>query len=394
MVAVVAVAIGGVATMYSLHLAMSRSISVFLEGRGPRNCDLLSRYTPERRGRPLTLADSEALQGAFGGRATFSPSGGFKPYVELGALRLQSFVLAIDPVAFYAVTPWAPKVVGRPLLSEDSLQARRVAVVNAEAARQLGLTRRSFQDADLRILDIPFEVVGIEEAPKRRNGDSSFTGTHPVIWIPLRTYLQRLAKEDHVSIAFRVAPRESIEKVAQDVGDSLRKLHYLSPGDSDDFYMLTPGKIADSFDRSNASTKLYGWLISASGFVLATAAVLGMVVLSVSHRRVEIGIKCAVGARRRQVLGELVLEFVSLTLVGALVGTALSWLAVSLIRMHAMATTATSDYASDFRPFRFMEMDWKIVVCAMLLTLGIGAADFAALTYRIARLDPARALRA
>ena len=380
--------------MQSLQQAMSKSITTFLERRGPRNCDLASNYAPGQRGRPLVFDDARALQSLLAGKAVFSPTMTRRPEVQLGEKRSRIFVIGVDPTTFFMVNPLPLRLRGRPLDREDDLQARRVALVNAEAARELGIADSAGKPLYAKIGHLVFDIVGIEE--ERRNvaarGAPSDSNA-AVLLVPLQTMLRRVLRSDEVFITFRVASGQSIEKVAEEVSQIVRKRHHLLPGDPDDFFILTPGIITKNWEKSQLSTKKFGWLISVSIFLLAAGAAVYVASVSVTERSLELGVKCALGARRAQILGEVALEFVMLGLGGALLGTVAAWVGTQRVRGYALASTVSNEYSADYRALWFMEVDWSSFIGAVFLSLLVCLAGVAMSARRIARLDPVEALR-
>lgn len=388
-VVLLAVGTGGVATMHSLQRGMAKSIASLVESRGPRNCDLASTYAPGQRGRPLVLDDARALQSLLAGRAKFSPTMARRPEIQLGKVRSRISILGIDPSSFYLVTTGRLRLRGRPLVPEDDLLARQVAVINPEAARQLGITGSTSLPLSAKVGRLAFDIVGIEEesrevAPGAAPSDSAAA----YLFVPIETMLQRVLRSDEVSITFRVADGQSIEQVAEEVRQIVRKRHQLRPEDPDDFLVLTPEMVTQPRATSHRSTRRFGWPIVMSIFLLAAVGTVQAASGSVAKPKLEMGIKVAFGARRAQILSDGAFELVALALSGGLLGFVVSWMGPRWVKGVLAASPATDDHA-----IALMVVDWMTFAIAISLSLVPCFVGVFLLWRRMAQIDPVDALR-
>ncbi len=193
----------------------------------------------------------------------------------------------------------------------------RVALIGGTVAEEL------FGDADpigeqIRIGNAPFRVIGILEIvgadPHGMNRDSE-------IYIPYTTAMRRLMNVDYLMAAKILVedPAEMKEIVAQITG-ILRKQHHLDEGEPDDFSILTPIKVQEMVSKALNIFNLFLPIIAGISLLVGGVVIANLMLISVSERRSEIGLRKAVGARSRDILVQFLMEATFVTLAGGIVG--------------------------------------------------------------------------
>jgi len=271
---------------------------------------------------------------------------------------------------------WDWRVTSGEFLSEaHEASAARVALLGTTPARDL------FGDADpvgesVRIGDQSFKVIGV----------LAHRGTSPMgmdmdnrIVVPLSTAMRRLYNVTWYSMV-RIRARDlgSVEGIAAQTTALLRERHHIGKGDTDDFGIRSAG----SFRKMAA--KMTGTLTTMLGAVslialLAGAVVLASILLSaVGERRVEIGLVRALGATRRQVVQQFLVEGLVVTLSGGLLGVLVGTLvAFVLQKRHTIPA----------------QVSWEPFALALVASLVVGLAASIVPARRAAAIDPATALR-
>jgi putative ABC transport system permease protein len=229
----------------------------------------------------------------------------------------------------------------------------------------------------IRIGNVPFEVIGILE-PKGVN----YAGIDEddQIFIPISTALRRLFNLTYLSSLYIQAKDErTMDAAARQVTDLLRERHRIKAGQPGDFTLQTQAEILEAAQETSQTFSLLLGSIASISLFVGGIGILAMMVISVRERTQEIGVRRAVGARRRDILLQFILEATSLSLVGGLIGSLFG-------------------VAGGFILGRVTSWPTAISPVAILLAFGVAAAVgvfFGAYpAHRAARLDPIVALRA
>jgi putative ABC transport system permease protein len=278
--------------------------------------------------------------------------------------------------AEFAVVREFGTIRGRFFDSEEVLGAQRVAVVGQTVLTNLG-AGRSLVGETIRIGAVPFEVIGVLE-PKGIN----YAGIDEddQIFIPIATALRRLFNAAHLTGLYVQARDERVmNAAAAQVGELLRERHRIGASRPDDFTIQTQAEILEAAQETSQTFSLLLGSVAGISLLVGGIGILAMMVISVRERTKEIGVRRAVGARRRDILVQFVLEAASLSLAGGFLGIVVGLAGgVVLGRVTGWPTA--------------------ISLLAILLAVGVSAAVgvfFGAYpARRAARLNPIAALRA
>lgn len=264
---------------------------------------------------------------------------------------------------------------GRGLTALDQRRGLKVAVIGAEIADRL------FPDVSpvgqrIRLAGQRLNVVGVFE----RQGGLLGNVRDATVLVPFSTYNQTLAgRRDEVQdIHVKVAEADLVDPAILAVEGALRADRGLRPYQENDFHIQTSSGLLSAWDTINRIllTALPG-LVSIS-LVVGGIVIMNIMLLSVTERTREIGLRKAVGARRRDILLQFLAESSTLSLLGALVGILCG---VGLARLVAALT-----------PIPAAVSGWSLLL-AIALGLVVGIASGMYPAYRAARLDPIVALR-
>ena len=231
----------------------------------------------------------------------------------------------------YGVTPeymevrdW-PIVSGRGFEPQEVSGAGKVALVGQSVAKQL------FGDADpvdqqIRIRKVPFTIVGVLE----KKGQSMMgQDQDDVILVPLATARNRLfgnpqGKLRRVGvISVKVRDGQNMKEAEDRIRELMRQRHKLQPGTDDDF---TIRNLTEILQAQEASSKVLALLLAAVASVsllVGGIGIMNIMLVSVTERTREIGLRMAVGARANDILKQFLVEAVTLSLIGGLLGIAL-----------------------------------------------------------------------
>ena len=250
----------------------------------------------------------------------------------------------------------------------------RVAVLGATAASDLGLDATSI-GSTVSINGLPFEVLGILQ-PK---GGSGFQNPDDQVLVPLAAVRKYFVAGDSVrTIGVSVADNDQMTIVTTAITALLRDRHALAATDSNDFSVFNQTQLLDAASSiSGTLTLLLGGIASIS-LVVGGIGIMNIMLVSVRERTREIGIRKAVGARGRDILAQFLIEALTLSLLGGLIGIVLGLAVSALIGQLA-------GWGFQFNP--------GTIAAAVIFSLAVGVVFGVWPARQAARLDPISALR-
>ena len=173
-----------------------------------------------------------------------------------------------------------------------------------------------------------YTVVGVYA--KAKGGFFGENGMDNAVDIPLRTAQSRYPQVDRFMITAKARPGMR-EEAYQEVEGAMRRIRRLPTGAEDDFAISTPDQIIQQFDNITGLIGLVAIAISALGLLVGGIGVMNIMLVSVTERTREIGVRKAVGARRRDIIGQFLVEAMTLTGAGGLLGIAIAVLITMLV---------------------------------------------------------------
>jgi putative ABC transport system permease protein len=265
--------------------------------------------------------------------------------------------------------------VGRPFTDLENRSAARVAVLGANVARALFGASNS--------LGKPFTLGGdvyyvVGEAAPRRGGFFGENRQDNVVSIPAGTALRRFPDARQTILYVRAQPGRLATTKAE-TEFLLRRLRQVPPGADSDFNTSTAEQIIGQFDQISARIGLATFALAAVSLIIGGIGIANVMIISVTERTREIGVRLAIGARRRDVLRQFLLEAAMLSLIGGGVGVAVSWVLGLLLSLAAPA-------------FPAVPPAWA-VVGGLVSAVSTGVVAGYLPARRAANLDPVESLR-
>jgi len=264
---------------------------------------------------------------------------------------------------------------GRMFSAADEAARARVTVLGAEIPAMFDSDASSMVGRDVQIQRYSYRVVGVLEA----KGSFGWRNPDDDIWIPLSTAQFRVTGNEFVqNISVQVSEDSTIELAMLEIERILRREHKILPGSDNDFAIINRKQFVES---RQAATDVFTYLlagIAGVSLVVGGIGIMNIMLVTVTERTREIGIRKALGATRGNILLQFLVESTTLCLIGGVLGIALGATAASLLAKFAgWQTVVTSGSAA--AAFTFS-------ACIGIL-FGIWPAR------RAARLDPIDALR-
>ena len=250
----------------------------------------------------------------------------------------------------------------------------RVAVLGATTATNLGLTQTDL-GSEITVGGLPFRVIGILQA----KGGSGFTDPDDQVIVPLGVVQKYFVGGDTVrNIGVSVSDPAGMTEASTAITALLRDRHDLAPTDDADFNVFNQTQLLEAASSIAATLTLLLGGIASISLVVGGIGIMNIMLVSVRERTREIGIRKAIGARGRDILAQFLVEALTLSLIGGVVGIALGLIVSAGIGQLA-------GWGFVFNP--------ATVVAAVLFSLAVGVVFGVWPARQAARLDPISALR-
>jgi putative ABC transport system permease protein len=267
-----------------------------------------------------------------------------------------------------------PLASGRHLSRLDVQQRREVCVLGWEIANSLFPNTDPLQQT-VKIAGRHYTVVGVCEKK------ASILGSNQNIFafIPITTHLKHFGSRwRSLSIPVRTANMETFQAAQEEARQILRIRHKLKPAEEDDFYITASEQLLSLWET--VSRAIFGSLLGVVSITLVVGGIIIMNVMlvAVTERTREIGIRKALGAKRRHITMQFIIESITLTVVGGVIGIALGFMAAYLV--------------AAFSPLPYRIALWSIIV-ALIISLVVGLFFGVYPARKAAKLDPVEALR-
>jgi putative ABC transport system permease protein len=322
---------------------------------------------------PFDEADLDAIRGQVAGIARVAPQNQVSVTVVRSGQNWSTTLLGTTNDYFEA--SGIRLETGRGFSDTELKSGKAVCVIGAT------ITANLFKDGDavgrrFRVKDVSCQVIGV----MARRGQGGFgQDLDDQVVMPIRTVMRRFAGTREVrAIQVAVADGHATSVVSDDIAALLRERRKVGPGDDDDFNVFDSKQLLDAVSGTTRTMTTLLGAVAAVSLVVGGIGIMNIMLVSVTERTREIGIRLAIGAVRREVLTQFLVEAVALSCLGGILGVVVA-LATSLSLAPLMNV-----------PFGF---DWQINVLAFLFSAAIGIAFGYFPARRAASLNPIDALR-
>jgi putative ABC transport system permease protein len=329
-------------------------------------------------GQSLTEEDAQAIAAEVPEVQATAPSLRTGAQVIAANANWSTAVLGTTP-DYLEVRDW-PLAAGRSFEAAEMAGSGKVAVIGQTVAVQL------FGDADpidqtIRVRHVPVQVIGVLS---RKGQNSMGQDQDDVVIVPLSTYRNRIqgmsaGRIKRVgAVSVKIREGQSMDEAGEKIRALLRQRHRIAAGAEDDFSMRNLTEMLQAQEESSRVMALLLAAVAGVSLVVGGIGIMNIMLVSVTERTREIGLRMAVGARSRDILGQFLIEAVTLSLVGGAIG----------IVLGLAATWAVGSFAG-----------WEVLLSADSIVLAVGFSAAVGVFFgfyparRAASLLPIQALR-
>jgi putative ABC transport system permease protein len=321
----------------------------------------------------ITLADAEAVQREVPDVAAVSPEVSVTAQAIANGRNWSTTVIGESP-AYLKIRNW--KVAAGSMFNESDLRSSaKIAVIGAKTASELFGPLNPVGQS-VRLKNIPFTIVGLLESKGAGMGGANQDDR---ILIPYTTAMKRLTGDRYLrSVNVEIRSSDRMDIAQQQITSLLRQRHRLTSDQGDDFNIFNQKEIADTVNSISKIITLLLGSIAGISLVVGGIGIMNIMLVSVTERTREIGIRIAVGAQPGDIRLQFLIEAVTLSLLGGLIGVLCGVGASHLVGMFA-----------DFKPV--VSSGSIILAFGVSSVIGIFFGFYPA--HKAAALDPIVALR-
>ena len=265
---------------------------------------------------------------------------------------------------------------GRFITDADDQQRRNVMVIGVNAADALFPGQNQIVGTEVKMGGMPFEIVGVLE--KRKAGFFGENEEDNAVFIPFRTAQKVAPARGYMLMVIR-GRSGLVQEALQQSEDILRRRRGVKFNEPDNFDIKTADKFIEQFDSITAMVGLIAIAISSLGLLVGGIGVMNIMLVSVTERTKEIGIRKAIGARRRDIVNQFLFEAMTLTFLGGVLGVVLA-VGISKIVMLIFPSLPA-------------QIPTWAVVTGLTVSVGVGLIFGVWPARKASRLDPIECLR-
>jgi putative ABC transport system permease protein len=374
------IGVAAVIAIVALGQGASASVSSQLAGLGTNLLTIMPGSTrsggaASGAGSSITLksADATAISEKIEGLTGVSPVVSGSAQVIAGSQNWSTRVQAVTP-DYLPINDW--KIAqGSIFTDQDNTNSANVAVIGQTVATNLFPNGQSPVGQLVRIRNVPFTIIGVLAS----KGSSGFGDQDDTVMIPFQTGQVRLFGANNINqIVVQVADADNIDNVVTEIGTLLRQRHQLASNAADDFTIRNNTDIISRVSSVSETMTLLLGGVAAVSLVVGGIGIMNIMLVSVTERTREIGIRLAIGAQPGDVLAQFLVEAVVLSVLGGVIGILVGSAVAMALPLLAGWTTV---------------LPWNAIVLSFAVSAAIGMFFGIYPARKASQLDPIVALR-
>ena len=328
-------------------------------------------WLKQQKRRPIRIVEAEALAGQLTLAAAVAPAAVDTAPVKYKN-RSASDVSIVGTTEEYLFTSGVEVSQGRFISPVDAAGGRPVCVLGDQVATNL-FQREPPLGKKIKIRDQSYEVIGVLEKQGSIFGDSL---DNRVI-IPLKQYLGSIERDPSLDVMVKAKQLVQLDDAREELRSAMRRVRRLAPNDPDDFAINQQDQIVDMFHRIAGTVAAVGLFVTGLSLFVGGIGIMNIMFVSVTERTREIGIRKAIGARRRTILLQFLTEAACICMLGGLIALGIAWPLTLAVQRWVLPVALSP----------------TIVVAALLVSLVTGVVSGFLPSWRAARMNPVDALR-
>ena len=324
----------------------------------------------------ISLENADQLAEALQGRGVVNPAISRDVDVKYGSETLENVTVLGTTDKQIVVSNMTPES-GRFIMPFEVDYKKKVVVIGHAVAEAL-YGSISPLDKDIKLGRYNYRVIGVME----EQGGSSFGGPNfdRRVFVPISTFIKTFGDrggQGNFDVAIKAPSQEALEDFEYEVIGEMRKVRKLGPTEDNDFAINKLDTLMGAYNNTMGVVLLIGLLVTGISLFVGGVGVMNIMFVSVTERTREIGIRKAIGARRRSILMQFLFESSVICLIGGVIGIVLAALLTFLIDAVLMPASLSPG----------------ILIAAVVISILVGVLSGIVPAWRGARLDPIEALR-
>jgi len=379
------IGVAAVIAMMAIGAGVQNSITGQIQGIGTNLINIRSGNANNedvRNPKPLTISDAEALADPLAAPsiAAVAPTVGGSLEVSVGGEASRVSITGVTPA--YASVANETVTEGEFITEEYLLGRSAVAVIGPDTAEKLLGRTEGVTGETIRIAGTPYRIIGVLGS----KGGSGFGSQDDRILVPLTTgqsrLFQRTVRDSVDSIQAQAVDSESVSAAMEEISQILRTRHRTEVG-LDDFTLFSQDAILSTAQSITGILTIFLGGIAGISLLVGGIGIMNIMLVSVTERTREIGLRKAIGARKRDILVQFLTESILLSLLGGIVGILLAWGIATIVGAIAAASGTPID----------PQITLDAVLLATIFSMAVGLLFGIYPANRAASLQPVEALR-
>jgi putative ABC transport system permease protein len=328
------------------------------------------------RNRPsLELREAEALEDKLRGKALVNPTMDTRRDVKYRSETMEGVPVFGTTERQLRISSAQPQS-GRFLLPFDVQYRKNVCVIGEDVRKGLFGTANALNQ-QIRIGRTEFRVIGVME--KQGGGFMGGPNFDRQIFVPITTFVKAFGGQRHqdVNLAVKAPDSGSMADMEYMVIGEMRKIRKLRPAEPDNFSINKLDTLVGGFNNTVGVVLLIGLIVTSISLFVGAVGVMNIMFVSVTERTREIGVRKAIGATRKSILLQFLMESSAICLLGGVIGISIAAILTAVINAALMPAS----------------LNIPILMTAVIVSITVGVLAGLIPAFRAARLDPIESLR-